>query len=99
MTQPDRFVGNAPCPLCGSTKARVNVTKSGLTCLTCNSCNCQLFTRSDRSDELLRALILRAPDPAPATEPEAKPAPSPQPEAKASAKPAAKKGADSWAPF
>ncbi len=52
------LIGKASCPLCGSKKARVTLSKAGLSVLTCNSCNCQLFARSDRSDELLRAQLI-----------------------------------------
>lgn len=62
-------IGRARCPLCRTVGASVSLTKKGLTCLTCNSCNSQLFARSGRSDELLRAHIV--PDAAP----EAVPAP------------------------
>lgn len=50
-------VGQATCPLCRKT-ARVSLMKTQLVCLTCNSCNMQLFARSDRSDELVRGLII-----------------------------------------
>jgi hypothetical protein len=35
----------------------VSLSSKKLPCLTCNGCNIQLFARSDRSDELVRALI------------------------------------------
>lgn len=70
-------IGRAPCPLC-ALPARVTVSKAGLTVLTCNRCNCQLFTRSDQSDERLRRRLLPdevppAVDPAPVPEPAALP--------------------------
>lgn len=71
-------IGEARCPLCGTGGARVSLSKAGLACLTCNGCNCQLFTRSGRSDELVRALIAKtpasAPEPAPAPTPPTTPA-------------------------
>jgi hypothetical protein len=51
-------IGRARCPLCRAGGASVSLTKKGLTCMTCNSCNTQLFARSGRSDELLRACIV-----------------------------------------
>eukprot|EP01034_Spumella_vulgaris_P008093 gene8093-10298_t len=52
------------CPIgCGSKKARYTLSAKSLTVGTCNSCNCQVFARSDRSDERLRANII--PDTAP----------------------------------
>lgn len=65
-------VGPARCPLCGGT-ARLSVAKSQLGVLTMNCCNAQLFARSDRSDALLRGLVLppEAPVPAPAPAPAA----------------------------
>lgn len=64
-------IGVCKCPLCGHLQARVSLSKSGLTCMTCDGCNCQLFTRSGRSDELLRGRIqIAAPAPEPVrTEP------------------------------
>ena len=61
-------IGPAKCPLCGGT-ASVSLSKARLCVLTCNGCNSQLFTRSDRSDELVRDLLIKgrpaAPDPVP----------------------------------
>ncbi|WP_455342453.1 hypothetical protein [Variovorax durovernensis] len=72
-------IGDGKCPLCAGAM-RVSLSKNQLAVMTCNSCNCQLFARSGRSDELLRACITRAanaPEPAPA------PTPSPTPVAPA----------------
>lgn len=66
-------VGPATCPLCRKT-ARVSLMKTQLVCLTCNSCNMQLFARSDRSDELVRALIIAEPPKADEAAPPAAPA-------------------------
>jgi hypothetical protein len=57
---------------------RVALSKKDLACMTCDSCNCQLFARSGRSDELLRARINKTAQ-EPAKAPEA-PIPSPLPE-------------------
>src|SRR5437868_10901678 len=65
-------LGDARCPLCGG-KARVSLSKSSYAVMTMNCCNAQLFTRSPRSDELVRDLIRPA---APgAVLPEVKPEP------------------------
>lgn len=69
-------IGKARCPLCGGT-ADVSLSKSRLVVLTMNCCQAQLFTRSDRSDELVRQLIIRAkPGEADETPPAAPPASS-----------------------
>jgi hypothetical protein len=85
------LIGRCRCPLCRSDKARLSLAKSGLPVITCNGCNFQGFARSDRSDELLRGLIVaapaQAPEPAPlpvdkppaAPAPELPPAPPPKP--------------------
>jgi hypothetical protein len=52
------LIGVGRCPIgCGSTKARYTLSAKQLAVGTCNACNCQVFARSDRSDELLRANI------------------------------------------
>ncbi|WP_137860564.1 hypothetical protein [Variovorax sp. 3P27G3] len=69
-------IGDGKCPLCAGAM-RVSLSKNGLAVMTCNSCNSQLFARSGRSDELLRACITRpanAPEPAPAPSPSTVPA-------------------------
>lgn len=61
-------IGPARCPLCGGT-ATVSLSKSQLTVMTMNCCQAQLFTRSDRSDSLVRGLLLPPKaEPAPVTE-------------------------------
>ncbi len=50
-------IGPARCPLCSGT-ARLSLAKTGLVVLTMNCCNAQLFARSDRSDTLMRGLLL-----------------------------------------
>lgn len=53
------LIGTGRCPIgCGSQKARYTLSAKSLTVGTCNSCNCQVFARSDRSDERLRANII-----------------------------------------
>lgn len=69
-------LGDGICPLCKGAM-RVSLSKNNLAVMTCNSCNCQLFARSGRSDELLRDCITRpanAPEPEPAPPPSTKPA-------------------------
>jgi hypothetical protein len=77
-------LGDGICPLCKGAM-RVSLSKNSLAVMTCNSCNCQLFARSGRSDELLRDCITR---PANAPEPEPAPTPSTVPVAPAVAPPA-----------
>jgi hypothetical protein len=70
------LIGTGRCAIgCGSNKARYSVSAKQLAVCTCNACNMQVFARSDRSDEILRANIIKA-DPAPADPPAADPAPS-----------------------
>jgi hypothetical protein len=73
-------IGRARCPLCGTSRARLSLSRSGLACLTCDGCNLQVFARSSTSDELLRRQHLPGDgtEPAPA-EPNAAPAPRPAP--------------------
>lgn len=63
-------IGRCRCPVCKGDKARLTLAKSRLSVLTCNGCNLQVFARSDKSDELLRARLI--PEGAPST-----PAPEP----------------------
>ena len=83
---PAEKIGKARCPLCGGT-ADVSLSKSRLVVLTMNCCQAQLFTRSDRSDDLVRRLIIR-PEPGKVedTAPPAAPAAA-APEAPASGSP------------
>jgi len=81
-------LGQGTCPVCRSPKARYTLSAKQLCVITCNGCNFQGFARSERSDELLRDLIPKAPaadpapgaDPVPAPTPAPAPAPSPEPE-------------------
>lgn len=78
MTSADRFIGTAPCPLCGA-PARVSVSKKLLSVLTCptpleGGCSIQLFARHNRSDQLIRDRVAAAP--VPANDPEPPPAPA-----------------------
>ena len=52
-------IGKARCPLCGGV-ASVSLSKNQLPVLTMNCCQAQLFARSDRSDMLVRGLMLPA---------------------------------------
>jgi hypothetical protein len=73
------FLGLGRCPLCSSTRAKFSFSDgSKLAYCTCNACNSQIFSRSDRSDELLRKNITPGDAPAPAPAPvAAAPAPAP----------------------
>ena len=70
MASAENFIGQGACPVCGSIKARFSVSKKQLCCMACNTCNSQIFARSDFSDEKLRACI-RTPATASATGPAA----------------------------
>lgn len=87
-------VGDARCPLCGGT-ARVSLAKSQLVVMTMNCCNAQLFTRSDRSDMLVRAMLLK-PSAAPVVEPEKTPAAVPVPAVPVQEKTETKKPGFTW---
>lgn len=50
----NKAIGEITCPLCRSPRAKVTVSKAGLTVATCNRCHVQIFTRSDLSDAALR---------------------------------------------
>lgn len=80
----NKTIGEITCPLCRSQKAKVSVSKAGLTVATCHRCHMQLFTRSDLSDAALRGQLRAMPAEAPA---EAAPAaaPSHQPESQPAA--------------
>lgn len=86
-------IGRCTCPVCRSDRARLTLARSMLSVLTCNSCNLQVFSRSDRSDSLLRGLLITepaaaAPAPAePAPPPKASPDPAPAPAPAADAAP------------
>lgn len=67
-------IGRCKCPLCGSENARLSLSKKQLPVVTCNGCQVQLFTRSDRSDSLARALLIAEPEPTPAAPPVPAPA-------------------------
>jgi len=93
------LIGTGRCPIgCGSTKARYTLSAKKLTVGTCNSCNTQVFARSERSDEILRANIAPAAGaPAPAPAPVADPPPAPAPAADPPPAPARKR--ISWGMF
>lgn len=73
------LIGLARCPVpnCGSDRARLTLAKNGLTVITCNACNFQGFSRSDRSDSGLRSLLVKQPAPAAPPAPVSAPAPAP----------------------
>lgn len=75
MSARENEIGPCRCPLCGSTRARLRVSGKQLAYVVCNSCNAQLFARSERSDELARALHVA--EPAPAAAPDDAPPPPP----------------------
>lgn len=50
----NEVIGHVRCPWCASNKARVSVTKSGLSAVTCSTCHSQTFARSDYSDTKIR---------------------------------------------
>ena len=47
-------IGRVKCPWCGSQKASVSVSKSGLCCVVCRACHCQTFARGAYSDLMIR---------------------------------------------
>lgn len=69
-------IGRGRCPVCAFGRARFAVSAKQLACMTCDGCNLQIFARSDRSDDMLRKLIVpglpvheiepKTPDPEPA---------------------------------
>lgn len=67
-------IGACRCPVCGSNRAKLGCSAAGLAYVTCNACNCQVFSRSGDSDEKLRALHI--PAAGSPTEPPAAPAPA-----------------------
>ncbi len=95
MAASEREIGRCTCPVCKSDRARLRVSAKQLAYVVCNTCNAQVFGRSDRSDEALRALhIKEAPDtpqqPEPAKPVTAQAAPIEH------AQPVVKKSAMSW---
>lgn len=74
----ENLIGRGACPVCGNVKARFTFSIKKLACMTCNTCNVQIFARSDSSDEKLRAMVK-----------EDKPAPAPAAQAPAATPPAA----------
>lgn len=84
MAGRENEIGACKCPVCGSKTARLRVSAKSLAYVTCNTCNSQVFARSDRSDDALRALHVPDAAPAPVAAPAApaappKPAPAPAP--------------------
>ena len=60
------IIGRCTCPVCASDRASLRLSSRQLSYLLCNACNCQLFARSDNSDNRLRALLI-AESPVPPT--------------------------------
>ncbi len=94
MAARENEIGRCRCPVCSSTRAALRFSAKGLAYVVCDTCNAQVFARSDRSDTALRALHI-AEAKAPAVVPAPTPAPEPEttPVAPATAtqiKPAAK---------
>lgn len=60
-------IGRCRCPVCASDRARLRVSAKQLAYVTCNACNAQVFSRSERSDDLLRSMLVgeAAPEAAP----------------------------------
>lgn len=84
----EREIGRCVCPVCRSDRAHLRVSSKGLAYVVCNTCQVQAFARSDRSDELLRAMHrpdaaapAAAPAASPAPAPAAEPTPTPTPDA------------------
>jgi len=73
-------IGRCRCPVCASDRARLRVSAKQLAYVTCDTCNAQIFARSDRSDEKLRSMLVAEAAPA---APEAAPAAAPAPVAAA----------------
>lgn len=70
MAARENALGLCRCPVCDSRRASLRLSAKQLAYLVCDACNVQIFARSDRSDERLRAsLIPEAPAPAPVAAP------------------------------
>lgn len=75
-------LGAGVCPIKGCTgTASFSLSKKGLPVATCMACKCQVFSRGEVSDELMRDLIAdsKPAPPAPAPAGEKPPAPKPPP--------------------
>lgn len=95
MAASEREIGRCTCPVCRSPRASLRVSVKNLAYVVCNTCNTQIFGRSDRADEALRAMhIKEAPEtqqqPEPAKQEPAQAAPVVQAQA------VVKKSAMSW---
>jgi len=83
MSKKRNVVGLVKCSVCGFTDAEVGEAATGYAYVVCDECGSQMFCRSRRCDEKLRASMRPAGDkpatkPTPATKP--KPEPDPEPE-------------------
>jgi hypothetical protein len=93
MAGEDREIGLCRCPVCGSDRGRLKVSKKSLAYIVCSACHVQVFARSDHSDSLLRGFGIAKPAaaaPTPEPAPVVKPGPTPAPE------PAPKKSEPAW---
>jgi hypothetical protein len=72
-------LGPCTCPVCESERASARLSSKGLAYVVCDGCNAQVFARSGKSDEKLRARIKAAPAPTQQPEPENNPAPAAPP--------------------
>lgn len=89
MAGRENEIGRCRCPVCSSTRARLRVSTKQLAYVTCDTCNAQVFARSDRSDAALRALHIAEPaEPATVDAQPAPPAPAVQHQPAPAAKPA-----------
>ncbi len=71
-------LGACVCPWCKSARASVRLSASGLAYVTCQGCQMQTFSRSEKSDELIRNATTAAPAaPAKPAEPAVRAAPTP----------------------
>jgi len=66
-------IGRGPCPVCRDSGAVCKKTARGLVMVWCDACECQVFARGKRADELLRLAMI------PAAAPTVPPAPAPGP--------------------
>lgn len=73
MAASEREIGRCTCPVCKSDRARLRVSAKQLAYVVCNTCNAQVFGRSDRSDEALRALHIKEAPETPQQPEQAKP--------------------------
>lgn len=54
MSGEREVIGNLKCPVCGTGGAELKLASTKKAYLICDECDVQIFSRSKRSDELLR---------------------------------------------